>query len=125
MDLRVLKGSYALCRLDGDTPLPSWFAFDAPLSVAIRRDDELSLVAADAVVPPGVAAARGWRALEILGPLDLALTGITAELASVLADADVAICPLATYDTDVILVQDDKLADAAAALHAAGHTVAL
>jgi uncharacterized protein len=124
MDLRVLEGTYALCRLDGGTPLPDWFSFDPPLSVAIRRGpDELSLVFPDARTPPDVDAARGWRALEIVGPLDLALTGITAEVATVLADADVAICPLATYDTDVILVQDDKLSDAAHALHAAGHTV--
>ena len=120
----MLDGTYALCRLDGTAELPSWFAFDPPLAVAIRRGpDELSLVAPDARVPPDVPAERGWRALEIAGPLDLALTGITAEIATVLAAADVAICPLATHDTDVILVRDERLQDAAAALRDAGHTV--
>ena len=121
--LRVLAGTYAFVRLDGDAPLPAWFALDAPLSGALRRGDELSLVVADERVPPEVAAERGFRALEVAGPLDLATTGVTASLSGALADAGVAIMPLATHDTDVILVRAGRLADATAALRAAGHTV--
>ena len=123
MHLRVLAGTYALCRLDGDTPLPPWFALDAPLAAAIRRGDELSLVAADERVPGDEAAERGYRALEVEGPLDLGMTGVMASLAGALAGAGVPILPLATHDTDVILVRDERLADATAALRAAGHTV--
>ncbi|MDQ5808294.1 MAG: ACT domain-containing protein [Actinomycetota bacterium] len=124
MELRVLDGTYALCRLDGGSALPSWFAFDPPLAAAVRRgEDELSLVVAGERVPAGVAAERGFRALEVQGPLDLAMTGVMADLSGALARAGVPIMPLATYDTDVILVHDDRLADATAALRAAGHTV--
>ena len=123
MQLRVLPGTFALVRLDGEAPLPDWFRFDAPLAVAIRRGDELSLVAPDAAVPDGGIVERGWRALEVQGPLDLSLTGITADLSHVLAEAGVSIVPLATYDTDVILVRDERLDDAVAALRSAGHTV--
>jgi hypothetical protein len=35
----------------------------------------------------------------------------------------VAIFAVATYDTDYVLVRDDRLADAVAALRAAGHRV--
>lgn len=123
MRLRVLDGTYALCRLAGDSPLPPWFALDAPLAAAIRRGDELSLVARDESVPAEVAAERGFGALEVEGPLDLALTGVMADLSGALAGAGVPILPLATHDTDVVLVRADRLADAAAALRAAGHTV--
>jgi hypothetical protein len=124
VELRVLDGTYALCRLDGDAPLPAWFALDAPLAAAIRRGDELSLVAADARVPRDAGAERGFRALEVAGPLDLGMTGVMAALATALAGAGVPILPLATHDTDVILVRGDRLAAATAALRAAGHTVA-
>ena len=123
MHLRSLEGTYALCRLDGDAALPPWFALDAPFAAAIRRGEELSLVAADERVPPGAAAQRGYRALEVEGPLDLALTGVMAALAAALAEAGVPILPLATHDTDVILVRGDDLEAATAALRAAGHTV--
>ena len=123
MRLRLLPGTYALCRLDGTSALPPWFALDAPLAAAVRRGDELSLVAAEDRVPPDVAAERGFAALEVAGPLDLALTGIMAALSAALAGAGVPILPLATHDTDVILVPGDRLDDARAALRAAGHTV--
>ncbi len=124
MELRVLDGTFALCRLPGDAPLPAWFAFDPPLAVAIRRGPgELSLVVAEEKVPADVAAERGFRALEVAGPLDLAMTGVTSVLSAALAAAGVSILPLATHDTDVFLVRDERLDDAAAALREAGHTV--
>ena len=123
MHLRVLAGTYAFVRLDGGAPLPAWFALDAPLSGAVRRADELSLLAAEERVPAEQSAERGFRALEVAGPLDLAMTGVMAALSGALADAGVPIMPLATHDTDLILVRADRLADAAAALRAAGHTV--
>lgn len=123
MHLRVLPGTFALVRLDGDAALPPWFALAPPFSAALRRGDELSLVAADERVPSGQAAEPGYRALEVAGPLDLAMTGVMADLSGALAAAGVPIMPLATYDTDVILVPGDRLGDAAAALRSAGHTV--
>jgi uncharacterized protein len=123
MHLRALPGTFALCRLDGAEELPGWFRLTAPLSAAIRRADELSLVAPVDSVPAGVVAERGWRALEVAGPLSLEMTGVMADLAGALGEADVSVMPLATYDTDVILVRDERLRDAAAALRDAGHTV--
>ena len=123
MHLRALDGTYAVCRLDGDAPLPAWFGLSAPLAAAVRRGDELSLVAPDEAVPDGVTAETGWRALEVEGPLDFELTGVIAGLGTALARAGISVMPLATYDTDVILVRADRLEDAAAALRGAGHTV--
>ncbi|HEX2084329.1 MAG TPA: ACT domain-containing protein [Solirubrobacteraceae bacterium] len=123
MDLRALPGTFAVCRLEAAEELPAWFALAPPLAAAIRRRDELSVVVGDDRVPPGVRAEHGWRALEVAGPLDFGLTGVMADLAGALAGAGVSVLPLATYDTDVILVRDERLDDAAAALRGAGHTV--
>ena len=89
----------------------------------MRRGPELSLVCAAEAVPAGVTADRGWRALELEGTQDLTLTGVLASLAGPLTDAGVPIFALAPYDTDVVLVPDARLADAAAALRAEGHAV--
>ena len=124
MRLRILDTTLAVCRLDGDAPLPAWFALDAPAACAMRRDGELSLVCRDALVPAeGVTAERPWRALEVAGPLDFSLTGILASLATTLAEAEVSIFALSTYDTDVILVREAQLDAAVSALRGAGHDV--
>ena len=124
MHLRALPGTFALCRLDGAEELPAWFELTPPLAGAIRRGEELSLVAPAEAVPSGVVAEHGWRALEVAGPLAFEMTGVMADLAGALAAAKISVMPLATYDTDVVLVRDERLQDAAAALRDAGHTVA-
>jgi hypothetical protein len=87
----------------------------APLRAEVERDDERSLVRPD---PDG-----DWAALEVLGPLDLSLTGITARLAGVLGAAGVPLLPLGTHDTDVLLVRVAHLDRAVEALRASGHDV--
>ena len=123
MRLSRLDGSFAVCRLDADGGVPDWFAFGAPVSAAVRRGGELSLVCADGDVPGGVTAESGWAAFEIAGPLEFTLTGVLASVAAPLANAGVPIFALSTYDTDVVLVPGDRAGDAAAALRRAGHEV--
>lgn len=120
LTLRLLPEHYAVAQVD---TLPSWFSLDAPLAAAVRRGEELSLVAREDTVPADVKAERGFRALEVTGPLAFELTGVMASIAQPLADAGVWIFTLATYDTDVVLVPHSRLDDAVAALQAAGHTV--
>jgi uncharacterized protein len=121
--LRVLEGRFAVARPDAADGLPAWFDLAAPLAAAVRRADELSLVCPERDVPAGVVAERDWAALEVAGPMDLALTGVLAAIAAPLAGAGVPVFALATYDTDVVLVPAARLGDACAALRAAGHDV--
>jgi uncharacterized protein len=125
--LRVLPGELAVVRLAPDAPVPEWasLAPAAPgaLRAVVRTAAELSIVCPDSDVPGDVRAERGWRALVVAGPLDLALTGILAGIAAALADAGVAIFAVATYDTDYVLVRSARLGDAVAALRAAGYGV--
>jgi hypothetical protein len=127
LGLRVLPGELAVARLAPDVGLPAWASLDAgasgELRAVVRTPAELSVVGPDATVPDGVRAERGWRALVVAGPLDLTLTGILAGIAAVLAAAGVAIFAVATYDTDYVLVRSARLADAVAALRAAGYDV--
>ena len=105
-------------------PLPDWAtAARAALWAAVRTDGELSIVCAQDAVPADVRAQRGRRALEVAGPLDLAMTGVLAALSVPLAAAGVPIFVMSTYDTDYLLVGEDRLADALAALRGAGHRV--
>ena len=124
MRLTLLHPRLAVCRLETGHGLPGWFTLAPPLSAAVVRGAELTLVAPDDAVPDTVRAERGWRALEVQGPLELTLTGVMAALSAPLARAGVSIFSVSTFDTDVVLVREERVADAAAALREAGHEVA-
>ncbi len=119
--LAVLPEALAICRLDGSASVPDWPVGDF---VSITRTrDELSIVCAERAVPSGVKADRGWQALKIEGPLDLALTGVLASIAQPLAEARINLFVISTFDTDYVLVKAEKLDRAIEALRGAGHTI--
>jgi hypothetical protein len=70
-----------------------------------------------------LAAERGWRALEVAGPLDFSLVGILAALTSSLAAANISLFAISTFDTDYLLVKADTLESAIMALENAGHSI--
>lgn len=121
--LSVLPGSYAVARLDPASPVPEW-AYDRTLSALVLTAGELTVVCPDAAVPDGVQRFGPLRALAVEGPLDFAQTGILSSLARPLADAGVSIFVLSTFDTDLLLVREQQLDPACAALGGAGHVIA-
>jgi hypothetical protein len=121
LSLTTLQGRFAVCRLPADAEVPPWVT--GAVTSVTRTPDELSITCAEDAVPEGITAERGWRCLKVEGPLDLALTGIAAALTTPLAEAKVSVSVIATYDTDYLLVKEERLADALAALERAGHTL--
>ena len=109
-----------MCRLPESAPLAEWMTAPGALSSVTRTDAELSVVCDEGAVPDGVRAERGWRALRVRGALAFDAVGVLAGLTAPLAAAGVSIISLSTFDTDVLLVQADRLADAAGALRSAG-----
>jgi hypothetical protein len=90
---------------------------------ATRTSTELSIVADEAVVPAQLKAERGYRVLRVEGPLQLNLVGIIAAIAVPLARAGVPIFPIATFDTDYVLVRESNIDKAMSSLRAAGHSI--
>jgi uncharacterized protein len=128
MRLRVLEGEYAVCRLSAmvDVPPPTPPRGSGFWSLT-EVGEERSLVCLEDLIDgdwaDGARVVRGWRILEVLGPLDLGMTGVMASVATPLAQASVPIFPIATHDTDWILVPGAQLDAAVGALRGAGHEV--
>jgi len=120
--LSVLPDSLTICRLEPSEPFPDWVMTGDLLSLT-RTSDELSVICPQAIVPDGILADKEWRALKVQGPLDFSLVGVLAELSGLLAAAKVSIFVISTFDTDYILVKEEKLAAAIFALQKAGHQV--
>jgi hypothetical protein len=123
LTLTVLTAPLALCRFAAGDAIPEWTAAARAFLTISRTPSELSIVADEAVVPVAVSAHRGYRALRVEGPLPLELVGIAAAIASALVAAEVPLIPIGTYDTDYVLVHQDVLSRAIAALEGAGHRV--
>jgi hypothetical protein len=119
--LTVLQERLAVCRLPPAAAVPAWAT--GTLTSVTRTPEELSVVCPEDVVPEAITAERGWRCLRVAGPLDFALTGVLAALSQPLAGAGVPIFAISTYDTDYLLVKENRLTAAAAALERAGHSV--
>jgi hypothetical protein len=122
LKLVILAERLAVCRLDANGPIPEWAAGECFLSIS-RTRDELSVICEEHFVPAGVQASRGWRGLKIVGPLDLDLVGSLVSVAVPLAQSNIGILPIGTFETDYILVRDRQLADAIKALRFAGFEV--
>ena len=124
LPLRALAMPLALCRLSATDAIPEWTALARTFLTISRTPTELSIVADESVVPADVNAQRGFRAIRVDGPLPLDLIGIFAAMASPLAAAGVPIFPIATYDTDYLLIAQSHFDRAVRVLEDAGHRVA-
>ncbi len=124
LKLRVLDGVYSYCRLDPGDAVPAW-AEDATFSLTVRTRGELGIICPGANVPSGVRKEGPWRIIGIDATLDFNQVGIIASLAVPLAEAGISIAPIASFDTDYLLVREGDLARAKQTLVAAGHTFVL
>ena len=123
LELTTCAGTFSVCRLAPDSPIPPWALGDGALTSVTRTAAELSIVCPTQAVPSGVRAEGPFTAFAVRGPLDFGLTGILAGLASALAAADVSIFAISTYDTDYVLVPARDATGASETLRAAGYGV--
>ncbi|GAA3349695.1 ACT domain-containing protein [Amorphoplanes nipponensis] len=127
LDLDLLPAEYAVCRLPAGSALPASLSSgpdDKSVISVTWAPDELSVICPADRVPDGATVEASWRCLRVVGPLDLALTGVLASLIGPLADARVNIVAFSTYDTDYLLIPQVRLTEAVDTLTAAGHRLA-
>lgn len=120
--LKLLPESIAICQLDPAAAIPEWVWASRFLTLT-RTADELSILCDADLVPADVRHEGGWRALKMEGPFEFTQIGVLASVLNPLADAQVSILSIATFDTDYVFVAEPDLPAALAALAAAGHQV--
>jgi hypothetical protein len=126
LDLELLGDDYAVCRLPAGTAVPSRLSKLATTGAVVSvtwTPAEVSIMCPAVHAPEGAVVETPWRCFRVAGPVNLALTGILASIIAPLADARVNIFAFSTYDTDYLLVPSVRLAEAVAALSAAGHRI--
>jgi len=110
--LSILPDKIGICHLDKSSPIPDWAQGDSNFTSVTRTMNELSIILPQEKIPAGILAEMNWRIFKVQGPLGFSLTGIVASLAKPLAEADISIFYVDTYETSYLLVEDKNLAKA-------------
>src|SRR5687768_7798927 len=124
LSMSLLPHRYAVCRFDQNATVPTT-VMRSEFFCMMRTHDELSIVCAEGTAPEIGMIENGWRVLKLEGPFPFEMTGILASVLNPLAQREVSIFALSTFDTDYVLIKETQLEAAVLALRDAGHVVEL
>lgn len=113
----------AVVRLGPGADIPAWAESSSVFSVTATAT-ETSVVCAGRNVPAKVPHQKPFTAFRVDGTLEFTATGVLVALLAPLADADISVFTLSTFDTDWILVPAGAADDAEEAWRRTGHTTA-
>ncbi len=118
--LHMLDAKLTIHRLSPTAEVPQSVLQSDFYSIT-KTADELTLICDSRLEIASERSESGWSAIQVAGPLDFSLTGILAGIAGVLAQAEISIVAVSTFDTDYILVRTQKLDLAQRSLEADGY----
>lgn len=120
MELKIIEDSLTVCKLAStdDIDLSKDFYFIG------KTDEEISLVCRTEDTPEHTTEREdGWRGFRIQGVLDFSLIGILAKISGILAENEIGIFAVSTYNTDYILVKEENYEKALKVLEIAGYNI--
>ena len=89
-----------------------------------KTDEELSVVCVEEkVYKSAYAVDKGWKALRIKEVLDFSLVGILYKISKILAENNIGIFAVSTYNTDYILVKEENINKATEKLDENGYKI--
>ena len=78
-----------------------------------KTDEEISLVCDTNNLPSNILSRDdNWKAFRIEGVLDFSLIGILSKISSLLAENNIGIFVISTYNTDYILIKKENFSKA-------------
>ena len=120
MELKKLPYDLTVCKVASlaDVDRDSEFFFLG------KTDEELSLVCRTEDVPTATTERDdGWKGFRIEGVLEFSMVGILSKLSGILAENEIGLFAVSTYNTDYILVKEANFAKALEVLAAEGYTI--
>lgn len=122
LKIKLLDGTYAVCQMENTEKVPSWVEEKGFFSVT-KTEDEISVVMLQDKISTDIKAEKDWRILKVEGTLDFSLIGILAKISSILAENQISIFVISTFNTDYILVKEEKIEKAMAVLSQEGYEI--
>ena len=119
--LRLLKSEYAIYKFAPEFTLDDEVVCEF-ISVT-RTSDELSVVAPEKTFLDYLKCENGWKIFKIDEVLDFNIIGIISKISTLLAEAQIGIFVVSTFNTDYILVKEENVKKAVEVLGLAGFIV--
>ena len=108
MELKILDNKLKVVKLEPNEIVPE-IVYKQEFYSITKTDKELSIVVNEDVNIFSNVVEYNWKAIKIVGTLDFSLIGILSKISTILAQAEISIYAISTYNTDYILVKADKL----------------
>lgn len=120
MQLKKLEFKFTVCKVEAvtDIDLCKEFFFIG------KTDGEVSLVCRTKDTPKNtIKREDGWRGFRVQGELDFSLVGVIANISGLLAEYKISIFVVSTYNTDYVLVKENKFEKALDVLAENGYCI--
>lgn len=108
MKLQMLEDKYKVIKLKQNELIPRKI-FEEEIYSITRTDEELSIIVKESVDINSEIVENNWNMIKVVGVLDFSLIGILSKISTILAKAEISIFVISTYNTDYIMVKNDKL----------------
>ena len=99
MQLEILNNKLKVVKLKANEIVPE-VVFKQKFYSITKTDEELSIVVEEDINIPSESIEYDWRAIKIVGTLDFSLIGILSKISTILAQAEISIFAISTYNTD-------------------------
>lgn len=120
LTIKPITEEFAVCQVEDYSQVN----LENPFVFTGATDDEKSLVCPIALVPANALTVdKTWSAFRIEGVLDFSLIGILSKISSLLAENNIGIFAISTYNTDYILTKTTDFQSALRVLEEAGYQI--
>ena len=108
MVLELFKNEYSIYKFTPDFIITENI-FSSDFISITKTKDEISIVAPINKLKNFIEAEIGWKIIKINEILDFSLIGIISKISTLLANENISIFVISTYNTDYILVKKENL----------------
>lgn len=120
MNIKIINKDFCICKVTNLAEVN----FQDEFCFLSKTYEETSLVCTSDSVPSNtIAKEDGWKAFRVQGILDFSLTGILSKISSLLAENNISIFAVSTYNTDYIFIKDYNFQNALTVLKEYGYTI--
>lgn len=117
---KILNDLYSVCKLNPNSNIPIWINKNEFYSIT-KTEDELSILCSQKDIPEEIQCEKDWKILKIDSKLDFSMVGVISQISKLLAENNISIFVISTFDTDYICIKEKDLLKSVEILKQAGN----
>ena len=111
LTLQLMNENFTVNKLAQFAELPSIFA-KGEMCFMMRTDEEFTIICPDFMAPNNVQQETGWKCMKVTGEMNLSDVGVLASITGPLAEANIPLLAVSTFNTDYFFVIEENLVNA-------------